>query len=98
MNELSLNNLIIVEYVRLASCVVDLHSGEEVLLEFVEQLSEKGESDEKKEALCLDFSNKWFTLLHSTRPFIIHDVQQLADLVSCNLILNYPFLIFGLSI
>lgn len=55
---------------------------EEVLFEFAEQLSKKAESDEKREAQCLDFSNKWFTLLHSTRPFLIHDVQQLADLAA----------------
>ncbi|KAH9316844.1 hypothetical protein KI387_018613, partial [Taxus chinensis] len=64
--------------------VTDVHLKrcEEVLLEFAEQLSKKSESEDKREALCLDFSNKWFTLLHSTRPFVIHELQQLADLAA----------------
>jgi poly [ADP-ribose] polymerase len=57
-------------------------AGEEVLLEFAQYLTNKAESEVKHEAMCLDLSNKWFTLLHSTRPFIIHEIHQLADQVT----------------
>eukprot|EP01018_Ginkgo_biloba_P012770 Gb_02125 [translate_table: standard] len=64
--------------------VTDVHLKrcEEVLLEFAEHLRNKAESEEKREAMCLDFSNRWFSLLHSTRPFVIHEMGQLADTVA----------------
>lgn len=33
----------------------------------------------KAEAVWSDFSQRWFTLMHSTRPFISQDFQELAD-------------------
>ncbi|KAA8550170.1 hypothetical protein F0562_001854 [Nyssa sinensis] len=53
--------------------------GEEVLLPFVERLKSLKETVHKAEAVWSDFSQRWFTLLHSTRPFIFHDYQDLAD-------------------
>ncbi|KAK8679759.1 hypothetical protein V6N13_145195 [Hibiscus sabdariffa] len=54
-------------------------SGEEVLLEFVEKVKSMKESGPKAEAVWADFSQTWFTLMHSTRPFIFRDYQELAD-------------------
>lgn len=54
-------------------------SGEEVLLKFIETLKSKAESGRKAEALWSDFSQKWFTLMPSTRPFIFRDYQELAE-------------------
>ncbi|XP_074289208.1 protein ADP-ribosyltransferase PARP3 [Silene latifolia] len=61
--------------------VTDLHIKrcEEVLLEFIETLKSQKEGGPKAEALWSDFSSKWFTLMHSTRPFIIKGFQELAD-------------------
>ncbi|XP_024985759.1 putative poly [ADP-ribose] polymerase 3 [Cynara cardunculus var. scolymus] len=60
--------------------LTDLHIRrcEEVLLEFVENLSTTKE-EQKAGAIWSDFSQRWFTLLHSTRPFIFRDTQDLAD-------------------
>lgn len=53
---------------------------EETLLEFVEKLFKTIEGEEDKpSAVWSDFSQRWFTLLHSTRPFIFRDHQDLAD-------------------
>lgn len=53
-----------------------------MLLQFAEYLR-KGEKDEKNhERMCLDFSNKWWSLLHTTRPFVITSLSQLAEVVS----------------
>ncbi|KAL4334008.1 hypothetical protein GQ457_07G035610 [Hibiscus cannabinus] len=37
------------------------------------------ESGPKAEAVWSDFSQRWFTLMHSVRPFIFRDYQELAD-------------------
>lgn len=37
------------------------------------------ETELKAEAVWSDFSQRWFTLMHSTRPFIFRDFQELAD-------------------
>lgn len=59
-------------------------TGEEALLDFIEREKSIKESGQKVEALWSDFSQKWFTLMHSTRPFIFRDYQELADYVSMN--------------
>ncbi|KAF3787313.1 putative poly ADP-ribose polymerase 3 [Nymphaea thermarum] len=55
-----------------------LHRCEEALREFLEKLN-AAESSQRKQALWSEFSNKWFTLMHSSRPFIIRDLHELAD-------------------
>lgn len=57
-------------------------SGEEVLLEFVEKVKTTKETGQKAEAMWADFSSRWFSLMHSTRPMRLHDVNELADHVS----------------
>ncbi|EFJ15760.1 hypothetical protein SELMODRAFT_422701 [Selaginella moellendorffii] len=52
---------------------------EECLLEFADFL--RKESDSKKhEQMCLDFSNKWFSLVPSTHPTVISDIAHLTEL------------------
>ncbi|XVE79270.1 hypothetical protein DITRI_Ditri14bG0044300 [Diplodiscus trichospermus] len=58
---------------------VHLKRCEEVLQEFVEKVKTMNESGPKAEAVWSDFSQRWFTLTHSTRPFIFRDYQELAD-------------------
>ncbi|XP_073004270.1 protein ADP-ribosyltransferase PARP3 [Typha latifolia] len=58
---------------------------EEVLLKFVEELKSGPESDPKTHVQWLDFSNRWFTLMHSTRTFTIRNFQELADHVAAAL-------------
>ncbi|XP_031500285.1 protein ADP-ribosyltransferase PARP3 [Nymphaea colorata] len=55
-----------------------LHRCEEALGEFLEKLN-AAESSERKQALWAELSNKWFTLMHSSRPFVIRDPHELAD-------------------
>ncbi|PIA28297.1 hypothetical protein AQUCO_07200152v1 [Aquilegia coerulea] len=52
---------------------------EEVLLQFIETAKSTKDSGPKAKALWTDFSQKWFTLMHSTRPFIFRDYQEIAD-------------------
>ncbi|XAR60124.1 NAD(+) ADP-ribosyltransferase [Bertholletia excelsa] len=52
---------------------------EEILLHFVETVRTSKDSGLRAKALWKDFSMKLFTLLHSTRPFIFRDYQDLAD-------------------
>ncbi|KAM3692862.1 hypothetical protein ACJW31_08G121200 [Castanea mollissima] len=61
--------------------VTDFHLKrcEEVLLEFIEKVKSMKETGLKAEAVWSDFSQRWFTLMHSTRPFIFQDFQELAD-------------------
>lgn len=59
-----------------------ISSGEEVLLQFVKAVKSMKETGQKAEAVWSDYSQRWFTLLHSTRPFIFRDYQDLADHVS----------------
>ncbi|XP_004506166.1 protein ADP-ribosyltransferase PARP3 [Cicer arietinum] len=61
--------------------VTDLHLKrcEEVLLEFIEKVKSLKETGPKTDAIWSDFSQRWFTLMHSTRPFIFRDYQEIAD-------------------
>ncbi|KAK9999574.1 hypothetical protein SO802_019177 [Lithocarpus litseifolius] len=61
--------------------VTDFHLKrcEEVLLEFIEKVKSMKETGLKAEAAWSDFSQRWFTLMHSTRPFIFRDFKELAD-------------------
>ncbi|CAK8576374.1 unnamed protein product [Lathyrus sativus] len=52
---------------------------EEVLLEFIEKVKSLKETGPKADAIWSDFSQRWFTLMHSTRPFIFRDYQEIAD-------------------
>ncbi|KAL3530404.1 hypothetical protein ACH5RR_009726 [Cinchona calisaya] len=55
---------------------------EDVLLGFVETLKSTKETGPKAEARWADFSQRWFTLLPSTRPLVFHDFGDLADHVA----------------
>ncbi|KAI7982974.1 Protein ADP-ribosyltransferase PARP3 [Camellia lanceoleosa] len=57
---------------------VHLKRCEAILLQYVETVKTLKETRQKPRAVWLDFSMKWFTLLHSTRPFIFHDYNDLA--------------------
>ncbi|XP_010520428.1 PREDICTED: poly [ADP-ribose] polymerase 3 isoform X2 [Tarenaya hassleriana] len=61
--------------------VTDLHLKrcEEVLLEFIEKFKTTTETGQKATALWADFSSRWFSLLHVTRPMILHDFHELAE-------------------
>ncbi|KAK2433705.1 poly(ADP-ribose) polymerase [Trifolium repens] len=52
---------------------------EEVLLEFIEKVKSLKETGPKADAIWSDFSQRWFTLMHSTRPFIFRDYQEIAE-------------------
>ncbi|RDX82304.1 Poly [ADP-ribose] polymerase 3, partial [Mucuna pruriens] len=54
-------------------------NGEEVLLEFIDKVKSLKETGPKAEAVWTDFSQRWFTLMHSTRPFNFRDYQEIAD-------------------
>ncbi|KAG4979960.1 hypothetical protein JHK82_033196 [Glycine max] len=54
-------------------------SGEDVLLEFIDKVKSLKETGPKAEAVWTDFSQRWFTLMHSTRPFNFRDYQEIAD-------------------
>ncbi|CBI28338.3 unnamed protein product, partial [Vitis vinifera] len=58
---------------------IHLKRCEEVLLNFIETVKSIKEMDIKAKATWSDFSQRWFTLLHSTRPFIFRDHQEIAD-------------------
>ncbi|KAJ0976738.1 hypothetical protein J5N97_012212 [Dioscorea zingiberensis] len=58
---------------------------EEVLLGFRDALKSLPEQDQKAYGTMVDFSSKWFTLMHSTRPFTIRNFQELADHVAARL-------------
>ncbi|CAL5352611.1 unnamed protein product [Camellia sinensis] len=47
---------------------VHLKRCEAILLQYVETVKTRKETRQKARAMWLDFSMKWFTLLHSTRP------------------------------
>ncbi|KAL6196158.1 hypothetical protein ACLB2K_031773 [Fragaria x ananassa] len=59
---------------------VHLKRCEDVLQEFVEKLKSVKESGPESEAIWSDFSQRWFTLLHSTRPFISRNLQIMLQL------------------
>ncbi|XP_073154434.1 protein ADP-ribosyltransferase PARP3-like isoform X2 [Henckelia pumila] len=52
---------------------------EDALLEFVKKLKRQKETGMKGEAMWSDFSQRMFTLMLSTRPFIFRDSNDLAD-------------------
>ncbi|KAH9699798.1 protein ADP-ribosyltransferase PARP3 [Citrus sinensis] len=58
---------------------VHLNRCEEVLQQFIEAVKSTKETGQKAEAIWTDFSNRWFTLMHSLRPFIFRDNQEIAD-------------------
>ncbi|KAH7680639.1 poly [ADP-ribose] polymerase protein [Dioscorea alata] len=58
---------------------------EEVLLEFIEALKSHGEQDQKTNVKLVGLSSKWFTLMHSTRPFTIRNFEEFADHVAAPL-------------
>ncbi|KAF7121355.1 hypothetical protein RHSIM_Rhsim13G0110500 [Rhododendron simsii] len=58
---------------------VHLKRCEVVLLQFIETVRTMKEMGRKATAVWSDFSMKWFTLLQSTRPFIFHDYEDLAE-------------------
>ncbi|EEF38513.1 poly [ADP-ribose] polymerase, putative [Ricinus communis] len=62
----------------------DLHLKrcEEVLLQFVEAVKSMKGTGQKAEAVWSDYSQRWFTLMHSTRPLILRDYDELADNVA----------------
>ncbi|XP_078435135.1 poly ADP-ribose polymerase 3 [Wolffia australiana] len=61
--------------------VTELHLKrcEEILLNFIEASKKMPKAEEEAKMVWLDFSNKWFTLMPSTRPFTIRNYQELAD-------------------
>ncbi|XP_026428891.1 putative poly [ADP-ribose] polymerase 3 [Papaver somniferum] len=61
--------------------LTDLHLKrcEEVLNEFIDIFKMTKETGQNNEAIWSDFSQRWFTLMHSTRPFIFRDYHEIAD-------------------
>lgn len=57
-------------------------SGEEVVVQFVEAVKPIKGTGQKSEAVWSDYSQRWFTLMHSTRPLILRDYEELADNVN----------------
>ncbi|KAL2536213.1 Poly [ADP-ribose] polymerase 3 [Forsythia ovata] len=58
---------------------IHLKRCEDVLLESVERLKSEKETGDKADAMWSDFSQRWFTLMPSTRPYIFHDFNDIAD-------------------
>nr|GMD20526.1 poly [ADP-ribose] polymerase 3 [Ipomoea batatas] len=58
---------------------VHLERCEDSLLDFVERIRSTKEAGQQVEALWAEFSNKWFTLMPSTRPFYLRDFADIAD-------------------
>lgn len=65
-----------------------------MLLEFVEKLKTTKETGQKAEAIWADFSSRWFSLMHSTRPMRLHDFNELADHVSKTNILSLLLMLY----
>ncbi|XP_049379840.1 protein ADP-ribosyltransferase PARP3-like [Solanum stenotomum] len=61
--------------------VTDLHLRrcEETLKEFVEKLKSSTVTGNKADAFWADFTQRWFTLIPTTRPFPFKDYEELAD-------------------
>ncbi|KAK6163580.1 hypothetical protein DH2020_000444 [Rehmannia glutinosa] len=61
--------------------ITDIHLKrcEQVLLEFTEKLKTTKETGEKEGALWSDFSQRIFTLMPSTRPYVFRDFSDIAD-------------------
>ncbi|KAK3041508.1 hypothetical protein RJ639_000127, partial [Escallonia herrerae] len=58
---------------------VHLRRCEELLLRFIDTVKSMKDPGDKADAVWSDFSQRWFTHLPSTRPFILRDYQDLAD-------------------
>ncbi|CAN1294381.1 Protein ADP-ribosyltransferase PARP3 [Linum perenne] len=58
---------------------IHLKRGEEALLQFVEAVKSAQLSGRNEEAVWSDHSQKWFTLMPSTRPFVFNNFKSLAD-------------------
>ncbi|KAG8644745.1 hypothetical protein MANES_11G160900v8 [Manihot esculenta] len=58
---------------------VHLRRCEEVVVQFVEAVKPIKGTGQKSEAVWSDYSQRWFTLMHSTRPLILRDYEELAD-------------------
>ncbi|KAF3618000.1 Poly [ADP-ribose] polymerase 3 [Capsicum annuum] len=61
--------------------VTDLHLKrcEETLQQFAEKLKYSTETGIQADALWADFTQRWFTLIPTTRPFPFRDYEELAD-------------------
>ncbi|MCD7468821.1 hypothetical protein HAX54_007319 [Datura stramonium] len=61
--------------------VTDLHLKrcEEILQQFVEKLKFSTETGNRADALWADFTQRWFTLIPTTRPIPFRDYEELAD-------------------
>ena len=58
-----------------------LRRSEEILLDFIEASKKTPELEDAARMRWLDFSNKWFSLMPSTRPFTVRNFHELADYV-----------------
>ncbi|CAN4119488.1 unnamed protein product [Withania somnifera] len=61
--------------------VTELHLKrcEEAVQQFVEKLKSSTERGNQADALWSDFTQRWFTLIPTTRPFPFRDYEELAD-------------------
>ncbi|XP_060197046.1 protein ADP-ribosyltransferase PARP3-like isoform X3 [Lycium barbarum] len=61
--------------------LTDLHLRrcEEIILHFVEKVKTMKETGQAAEGVWYEFSQRWFTLLPSTRPFTFRDYADLAE-------------------
>ncbi|CAN4107254.1 unnamed protein product [Withania somnifera] len=61
--------------------VTELHlkTCEETLQQFVEKLKSSTEMGNQADALWSDFTQRWFTLMPTIRPFPFRDYEELAD-------------------
>ncbi|RAL38229.1 hypothetical protein DM860_018069 [Cuscuta australis] len=59
-----------------------LKTCEDTLLHYVERLKAAKGSEHERDAVWAEFSNKWFTLMPSTRPFRLRDLEDIADHVA----------------
>ncbi|KAK1398596.1 hypothetical protein POM88_008459 [Heracleum sosnowskyi] len=58
---------------------VHLQKCEETIQEFVEKIRAMKVEGQRAMAVWSDFSQRWFTLLHSTSPFIFKDFKDMAN-------------------
>lgn len=65
-------------------------SGEEALLEYIEKVKSIKETGQKAEAVRSDYSQRWFTLMQSTRPFILKEFREIADHVRETDVFAFP--------
>lgn len=55
--------------------------GEQLLVNFREEMKTAPQSASVANVLWTDFSNKWFTMMPSTVPFAIRSYKEFADFV-----------------